>query len=329
MEMHQIRYFLSVSETLNFTRAAERCNVSQPALTRAIQALEDALGGPLFRRERNHTHLTELGNLMLPYLRQTYEAVHAARQEAEQFRKLEKAPVRFGVMCTIGPTRMIDFFGRLKADVPKLDLSLIEARGSELIRRMMEGELDIALIGMPKLPERFDARPLYAERYVVAFAAGHPFETLDVVPARLLDGERYLQRINCEFPDHFAETGLEKPYQVNVVYKSEREDWIQALVQAGMGIAVMPEFMPQLPGIVTRPLVEPALVREVKLVTVAGRQFSPVMLKLVRLAATYRWDVASRAATVANAATTSPASKGAAKSASTRAQRTIPLASTT
>jgi DNA-binding transcriptional LysR family regulator len=68
MEMHQVRYFLAICETLNFTRAAERCHVSQPALTRAIKKLEEELGGPLFRRERNLTHLTELGQVaMLKY----------------------------------------------------------------------------------------------------------------------------------------------------------------------------------------------------------------------------------------------------------------------
>ncbi len=58
MEMHQVRYFLAVCETLNFTRAAERCNLAQPSLSRAIKKLEDELGGLLFRRERNRTHLT-------------------------------------------------------------------------------------------------------------------------------------------------------------------------------------------------------------------------------------------------------------------------------
>ena len=64
MEMHQIRYFLAVAEELNFTKAAERSNVSQPALSRAIQSLEQEFGGPLFRRERSHTHLSELGRMV-------------------------------------------------------------------------------------------------------------------------------------------------------------------------------------------------------------------------------------------------------------------------
>ena len=64
MELYQIRYFLALCETLNFARAAERCNVSQPSLTRAVQKLEQELGGLLIRRERRRTHLTELGELV-------------------------------------------------------------------------------------------------------------------------------------------------------------------------------------------------------------------------------------------------------------------------
>ena len=85
--MHQIRYFLAVARTLNFTRAAEECNVAQPSLTRAIQKLEDELGGLLLHRERQHTHLTELGRLMLPHLERTFAAAQAAKSLARGIRK--------------------------------------------------------------------------------------------------------------------------------------------------------------------------------------------------------------------------------------------------
>ena len=68
MEMHQVRYFLAAVSELNFTKAADKCNVSQPSLTRAIKQLEGELGGDLFRRERPHAQLTELGQRMLPLL---------------------------------------------------------------------------------------------------------------------------------------------------------------------------------------------------------------------------------------------------------------------
>ena len=73
MEMHQVRYFLATVSELNFTKAAEKCNVTQPSLTRAIKQLEDELGGDLFRRERPQAQLTELGQRMHPLLKQCYE----------------------------------------------------------------------------------------------------------------------------------------------------------------------------------------------------------------------------------------------------------------
>ena len=85
MEMHQVRYFLAVADTLNFTRAAEQCHVSQPALTRAIQQLEEELGGLLLRREHKLTHLTDFGRLIEPHLRQLFADAEAARSTARRF----------------------------------------------------------------------------------------------------------------------------------------------------------------------------------------------------------------------------------------------------
>src|SRR5687767_10584903 len=82
MEMHQVRYFLAVARTLNFTRAAEECNVAQPSLTRAIKLLEGELGGDLFRRERPHAMLTNLGERVYPLLKQCYESAMSARSLA-------------------------------------------------------------------------------------------------------------------------------------------------------------------------------------------------------------------------------------------------------
>ena len=70
MEMHQVRYFLALCESLSFTRAAEQCHVSQPALTTAIRKLEEEVGGPLFHREGKRLLPTELGKLMRPRLEQ-------------------------------------------------------------------------------------------------------------------------------------------------------------------------------------------------------------------------------------------------------------------
>ncbi len=112
MEMQQIRYFLAVTDTLNFTHAAEQCNVSQPALTRAIKALEEELGAPLINREQRNTHLTELGRLMDPYFRTIFEQSMSAKSAPNAFAALGKASLKIGAMCTIGPSIVAEFVAR-------------------------------------------------------------------------------------------------------------------------------------------------------------------------------------------------------------------------
>lgn len=291
MEMHQIRYFLAVSESLNFTRAAEACHVSQPSLTRAIQKLEEELGGPLFRRERGDTGLTDLGRLMKPYLEQTVGTAETARREAHKFRKLERAPLTLGVMCTIGPARLVPLINRLATRVPGLELKLHEEDGRSIVKALQEGKVDVAIVGLPAYPDRVHAEPLYRERYVVAYPPGHRFDAMNAVRIADMEGEDYLSRVNCEYEDFFKQETTHKwTVPLNVRYQSEREDWIQAMILAGMGCAFMPEFMPMFPALRTRILIDPEIWREVSLITARGRRFSPALDLLVRMAKTHDWN---------------------------------------
>ena len=85
MQMNQVRYFFPLCEERSFTRAAKRCGVSQPSLTNAIKRLEQALGGPLFHRERGNIKLTELGRVVKPYLTQLDKNAYEAKRKAETF----------------------------------------------------------------------------------------------------------------------------------------------------------------------------------------------------------------------------------------------------
>ncbi len=288
MEMHQVRYFLALCETFNFTRAAKQCGVAQPSLTRAIKKLEDELGGELFRRERTRTHMTDLARLVRPHLTQILEANQAVRAEAHGFKNLDKAPLRLGVMCTIGPARMVGYFNRLRQEISALDVSLTEGSGQEMVDDLLAGNRDIALVGLPRFPDRLDVRPLYTERYVIAFPRGHRFERMNGVSLKDLDQEDYLERVNCEAPHYFDAAGLEAP-EVRVRYRSEREDWIQGMVMAGLGCSMVPEYLPIMPGLATRPLLDTGLTRTVSLVTVAGRRFAPAVEAFIRLAHRHDW----------------------------------------
>jgi LysR family hydrogen peroxide-inducible transcriptional activator len=228
MELHQIRYFLALCRDLNFTRAAEACHVSQPALTKAIKTLEDEFGGALFRRERNNTHLTDLGHVVRPHLEQVLSASEAAQDQADGFKKSTKAQLKLGVMCTISPHVIVNFLRAIREKLPALEPTIVERPGRQLLDDMMKGKIDVALVGMPKLPERLNPIPLYRERYGVAFAKGHRFERFNAVPIEELNHELYVQRSACEFDDHWEALGLDQDIPVKTVFRSEREDWVQA-----------------------------------------------------------------------------------------------------
>ncbi len=287
--MHQIRYFVAVAQTLNFTRAAEQCGVTQPALTRAIQKLEEELGGPLFRREGRQSHLTELGRMVRPRLEQALSLTDLARSEAVDFSRMVNGTLDLGVMCTIAPASVISLIEFFSRQAPQLKLVLHEATGRRLAEKLIAGELDIALIAMSAYDDALIAEPLFSEPYVITFPKGHRFLDMDAVPVAELAGERYLKRVNCEYLDIFEAEGFEYHYGTDHRFQSEHESWIQAMVIAGLGCAVMPQSLALHPELRHRLLVEPKVERTISIVTKRGRRHTPVVEFFVKLCRKMHW----------------------------------------
>jgi LysR family transcriptional regulator, hydrogen peroxide-inducible genes activator len=290
MELHEIRYFLALCDTLNFTRAAEACNVTQPALTRAIRSLEDKLGGPLIHRERGNTHLTELGRLMRPYFAEMLGRMDEARRRAQDFVRLNDTTLRVGLMCTIGPSRLIDLFGAFHHRYRGVQLYLKDGAAGALEEALTAGDLDVAIYCKPEAPpDALHRLPLYAERFVVAVAPTHRLAGLPEVRIRDLEGEDYLNRANCEYRDFIRELREQQGVAIRYLYASERDDWIQCMVMAGLGFTLIPEYAVTVPGLVTRPLQDPEITRQVELVTVRGRPHSPAVGAFVHECRRYPW----------------------------------------
>jgi len=290
MEMYQVRYVLAAGRVLNFTRAAEECNVSQPALTKAIRVLEEELGAPLFHREGKRVLLSDFGRSLLPHLHHIAQEAEATRTLADNFRLLNKVPIRLGVMSTVGPVRLSRFLARFQKEFPGVEVAVSEAGPAELKSRLENVELDLAVMNtLDSLRDGFNVHDLYKERYIVIFPPDHRLAKLNAVRLSDLSGEPYIDRLSCEMREMVMGVCRENGVDLYARFRSEREDWVQAMVLARIGFAFMPECSVTLPELLQRPLIEPEVTRTISLVSVPGRKYSPATAAMVRAAQRFAW----------------------------------------
>ncbi len=282
MELSQVRYFITLCGTLNFTKAATLCNVTQPAFTRAIQKLEEELGGPLIWRERGLTQLTELGRDMRPHLTAMIEAADAATALAKARKKSPTLTLKIGLGPGIGAAVIAPAVREVTAQMPAATVQFDESAPASLIESMLGDRLDCALL--PEgcaLPERLNRWVLFKENAVAVLPPGHRLAGQNMVTAADIAGETVLSGTRCGgFAGALAElTGT----MLNVRQCDMAVAQMLDLVSAGLGIALLPERAVAAGMVVSRRFCEPDLTREVLLTAVAGRQLNPAAANFVRL----------------------------------------------
>ena len=284
MEMQQIRYFLTLARTLNFTRAAEECHVSQPALTRAVQALEAELGGQLIRRERAQSHLTELGRRMLPLLQQCHDAAMSARNLAQAVRSSEVAPLQMGISYSVSMATFIRPLAELFRAYPGAQLKIRRGTAVDVLDLLKQGEIELAIAG-PLGPawERLDCWPLFEERMDPVVHRDHRLVRLNDLCMQHLVGENFLIRAGCEMQVPLAEIFEQHGITALNSHEVDTDDELLAMLEANAGVAVLPETGPRSPALRRLRLPELGLTRTVCVYAAAGRQRAPVATTLLNL----------------------------------------------
>lgn len=288
MEMHQVRYFLAAARTLNFTRAAEESNVSQPSLTRAIQKLEDEFGGQLFRRERSLTHLTELGRQMVPLLEQTYDAAQAAKRLAKGIGKDALAPITLGLAGGIS-VALQAAFADVSAALPGLQLRLVRDDSLVLIDGMFKGDIDAAILVQPRqVPERLDRIELVKQRFVVI--APRNCELAHVAEPTLehLVTVRWIQG-DADIADEFRKRCLAAGIDPEFRHRAAEETDLIELVASGLGCAILADSIALPETVVALRLASFEIARTVVFATVSGRKRSTATDALVRAVRARSW----------------------------------------
>jgi DNA-binding transcriptional LysR family regulator len=270
--MHHIRYFLAVSETLNLTKAAERCNVAQPALTRAIKAMESELGGELLRRERALSHLTELGQRILPMLRQCYETALAAKAVAASIRDGETAPLSIAISHTLTLNHFTPTLGELSRVIPGLELKLRRGSGSEVAEFLKSGIAELAITGpLDQTWSRDDEFPLFDEPFGLVVGRTHRLAGRDKAEFKDLASENLLINTGCEMIRELKACLQANSFLGKATHEVATQEDVLILVKAGLGVAIVPVGAVEANGVCHVPLKQLNLVRTVSVHTVAGR----------------------------------------------------------
>lgn len=290
MEMHQVRYFLAVSRILNFTRAAEECHVAQPSLTRAIKQLEEELGGDLFRRERNLSHLTEFGQRMLPFLQQCYDSAHSAKQLAQSLKSGKVQPLSIAMSQAVNITVVIDHLTELMRAFSGLEIRFLRGTANEIGEILKKGDADVAIAGT--LGEdwgRLDAWPLFTEKMYLAVNIEHPLARAPAFDLAKLAKERLITRTYCENFADFENVLKERQVTPGPGHQICSEQDLIAMLEANLGVGMLPQSAPKSAKIKLLPLEGVDFSRTIYCYGVAGRQRSAAAATLIKLLRAADW----------------------------------------
>ncbi len=290
MEMHQVRYFLAVARTLNFTQAAEECNVSQPSLSRAIIKLEEELGGDLFRRERSLTHPTELGRMMQPLLQQTYDAAASAKVLATSYRKGGVAPLRLALSSTVDLRLIIQPLAGLMEAFPGVELKFFRGSAPDVAMQVKTGDFELGLAGPLDADwDRFKSWVLFACPHRLIVHRTHRLANSESVMLRDLADERLLARPYCELSPRFCELLAQSSIRQTPGDLLASDADTLEMIRANLGISIMPATTPRHEDLKSLPISDLELEAPTLLYSVVGRQHSPAAAALIQLVRSANW----------------------------------------
>ena len=291
MELNQIRYFLNLADTLNFTEAAMRSGVSQPTLTRAIQRLEQELGGTLVYRDGKDSRLTALGRDIRSEFAEIADREQRVRAISLNRVRGRRENLTLGIVNTIAPALITGFVSHALRQMPMLELVLQPITRDEGMERLLGGQIDGCFCTDPTAgTNKVATVEMFRERLLLAMAQGHSLASRGSVSLAELSEQPYLDRLQCEFRTRVQNHLRERAIIMIPRLRSEREDLIQQAVSEGAGVCMLPERSAIVGGLVLRPVDTLDLSRTVAFQSISGSGTAAALRQLRVLIERYRWS---------------------------------------
>ena len=241
MKLTALRYLVAFADEGSFSRAAERCHISQPTLSVALQNLEAELGVVLIERAKGHVGLTELGRQVTAQARRALDETERVELIAQRGRDPLRGKFRLGVIHTIGPYLLPDLIRQMRRLAPKLSLYIDESMTALLSDDLRHGAVDAAIVALPFDVPGVQTHALYDEPFRVVVPQGHPWSRRRQIAADEVRGEEVLvlKAGNC-----FREQVLDACPDISHAEGSRQQGHsigtIRCMVASGYGISVLP-----------------------------------------------------------------------------------------
>ncbi|MCH6257318.1 LysR family transcriptional regulator [Puniceicoccaceae bacterium K14] len=241
--MHQLRYFLAVADEGNFTRAAEKCFISQPSLSSQIIKLEEELGQKLFNRLGRTAELTGAGRVLERRARSILLDVENVQLEIQQGATEAQGLIHVGATPSVAPYLMPQVIANCKKLYPKLEISMHENLRVRLLDDLIAGELDLAIIAITGEHPDISAEPLLEEELYLVVSDSHPLASKTKVsiedfkdePLITLGESSTLGRKIMEF---FGRN----EYEPKVAGTCSQVRTLKEMVDRGLGVAILPKM---------------------------------------------------------------------------------------
>ena len=241
MELDQLRYFLGVAERGNFTRAAEDMRISQPALSRSIQKLEEELGQPVFERKSRSVALTEAGTLLQARAQQILSLIEDTKAEITD--DGQSGRLRIGAIPTIAPFFLPTLLREFSTDYPKATLIVQENTTDVLLKSCTQGEIDLAILALPLPAKYLEVEELFEEELLLVLPPDHPL--VDQPRIQLSDVEPFpfvlLDEAHC-LSDNIVSFCRQKSFHPVAVERTSQLAMVQELVSLSHGVSMIPSM---------------------------------------------------------------------------------------
>jgi DNA-binding transcriptional LysR family regulator len=280
MNFSQLHAFLAVAEHRSFSRAADKLYLTQPAVSRQVQALEELLGMKLFDRIGRRIILTQAGNILYRHAHIAFQTLEEARETINQLRGLQRGHLRISAASTIGTYMLPQPLGEFKARSPNIEISLAITNKARVLQQVLNHEVELGFVGPPVEPAELEKEEYLLDELVLIVAPTHRLAHEESVGVAELGEEVFILREQGSGTREIMEEELAR---VRLSLRKAMElgstEAIKQAVAANLGVSIVSKFAITLEILQGRlaviKLPELNLLRQLFMVYHRGRTLSP------------------------------------------------------